>query len=254
MRRRFLIGAALLAALSVPPAAGAADDGPWHTVPSASALDRERMFPSSVFFSLGFHFFPAARLRTGLTPTAHDARHTRDDFVRTLFEAYRPQYLAGTSFELGYGYRFHRYFDLQVEGAFVTQRTERKVNVYKIPATVRYQYVGGFVLLLAQARFPLSKVDFVVGLGPQLSLAHMTFYIRGSTVENGKHDSSYRVTEDDPLLVGVGGAVEGGLEYRPRDNWGILVEYRYAMVPSRFRGHAFDQGGHYGLLANFFHF
>jgi hypothetical protein len=44
------------------------------------------------------------------------------------------------------------------------------------------------------------------------------------------------------------------MEYHIRDNWGVQIEYRYAMVPATFHGHAFDQGGHYGLIANYFHF
>ena len=259
MSRRLLTGIVLLAAWIVPALARAADDGQWHAVPTHSALDREQMFPNSVFFGLGFHFFPLMRLTAGGPASPRDAHRTRDDFLRALYRDFNAQYIAGTSFEIGYGYRFHRYFNLQTEGAFISQRTERKAGGHNQSETLAYQYLGGLVVVLAQARIPVSKLDFVIGLGPQVSMAEVMFYLRGSTEEtdgagNPTYKKSFRIKEEDPFMVGVGGAVEGGMEYRVRDNWGIMIDYRFAMVPSRFRGHAFDQGGHYGLLMSYFHF
>ena len=257
--RRLLTGIALLAAWIAPAVARAADEGPWHAVPSQTAVQPEKMYPNSVFLALGFHYFPAMQLTAGATSSPPGAHRTRDDFVRALYHNFRSQFVAGTSFELGYGYRFHRHFGLQVQGAFLTQRTEIKANVFHQPANLAYQYVGGLVVALAQARFPVSKLDFVIGLGPQVSMADVLFYLRGSTAETDENNvityaKGFRIKDEDPFMVGVGGVVEGGMEYRPRDNWGITIDYRFAMVPSRFRGHAFDQGGHYGLLMSYFHF
>jgi hypothetical protein len=253
--RGIVVGLLVLAPL----VADAAEDGQWHAVSGQDALRRELMFPNSVFLQIGFHFFPVMEFDTGLTPTPHDKPATRDDFRRVLYEEFDARYLAGASFELGYGRRFHKHFGIQVQGGFVNQRTERHAPAGGSTATVKYQYVGGFILALAQARFPVSKLDFAIGLGPQVALAFVKFQIRGVATFTDPDtqeisNKGFHIEEEERLVAGVGGVAQAAMEYRIRDNWGIQIEYRFAMVPTTFKGYAFDQGGHYGLLSNYFHF
>lgn len=234
-----------------------AGDDSWRIIDSEEMVDPVVMFPQTISLALGFHIFPEITLSRGTRPKP-GSKIGEDEFEYALFHEFISGFLNSASIELGYGYRLHRHFNLQTLVGFIAQKYEKWVQVTEFAALVKYRYMGGHLLVVPQARFPVSNVDFGIGLGLQTNLARISFQARSETRYRQDEQSpvdrdGYRLSFEE-LDFAVGGVAQVLFEYRPHDNWGIEAEYRYAWVPGYFKGDAFDHGGHYGLLINHFHF
>lgn len=257
--RRTAVLAILVLALVLATGARAQDDAEeqWRVMRVRRSIDAFALYPHTVFLQIGFHYFPPMTLSRPRGAVPRDGQALgQAQFEQALFDEFDSERLASSSIELGYGYRIHRYMNLQVNAGVVNQGYETNNQVQGFGAVLKYKYLAGNLIVLPQFRYHVSKFDFMIGLGPQVVLASIDFRLRGSTEQevDGEIDADGYEESFVETIAALGGVAQAGVEYRIRDNWGMQIEYRYAIVPSTFEDNYFDHGGHWCHLGTMFHF
>ena len=230
----------------------------WQEIGNADALNPYSDYPNVVSFRLGFHYLPEFTLEDG-DASSGGAVPDSEAFRYALFDQFSPGLLAAAAFEVGYGYRVHKYFAVSSSLGFFTQRSEKKIDVDGFDAKAAYSYMSTYLAVTPEVRIPVSMFDIFFGVGGQVVWSRFEARLRGSTnrstgdPDNPQDGDGYKLgSRQSTIAAGAVGSF--GFEYRIRDNWGLALVYRYAWVPDDFKGSTFDHGGHYGFLSNAFHF
>jgi opacity protein-like surface antigen len=221
-------------------------------IDSPRKYESKELYPQSVFLEIGLHDYFSQNLekvgrkaREGRTPG-------RPEFEYAMDKDFSKVEMASSSLGLGYAYRFHRRFKLAGRLGFFQQERRLPGTVGGYGADETYRITGVHLDASARLMLPVSKVDFFLGAGPDLTYVIQEFRIRGSvTAEKTTKEYNLR---DKFQGFAPGGHAEAGIDIRVKDNWSIMVEYRPSYAPAQTHHGPFNYGGHFAYLGTAFHF